>query len=59
MNFNVLFGIFRAFLLPADQQLDLQYWAETGEYDAEELYEVSTQLIKPLIKVSGVMFIIF
>ena len=30
----------RAFLYPSDLQLELEYWAETGEYDAEELHEV-------------------
>ena len=31
---------FRAFLYPSDLQLELEYWAETGEYSEEELHEV-------------------
>jgi len=30
----------RAFLFPSDLQLELEYWAETGEYDEDELHEV-------------------
>ena len=30
----------RAFLYPSDLQLELEYWAETGEYDEDELHEV-------------------
>ncbi|XP_072325408.1 cilia- and flagella-associated protein 65 isoform X1 [Scyliorhinus torazame] len=29
-----------AFLFPKDQQLDLEYWAETGEFDPIELHEM-------------------
>ena len=28
------------FLLPQDLQLELEYWAETGEYTSEELHQV-------------------
>ena len=35
---------FRAFLLPSDLQLELEYWAETGEFDEDELHEVYTHL---------------
>ena len=30
----------RAFLFPSDLQLELDYWAETGEFDEDELHEV-------------------
>ncbi|XP_006820550.2 cilia- and flagella-associated protein 65-like [Saccoglossus kowalevskii] len=29
-----------AFLFPVDLQLELEYWAETGEFDEEELHEM-------------------
>lgn len=29
-----------AFLYPSDLQLELEYWAETGEYDEDELHEM-------------------
>ncbi|XP_025115261.1 cilia- and flagella-associated protein 65-like isoform X2 [Pomacea canaliculata] len=29
-----------AFLLPSDLQLELEYWAETGEFDEDELHEM-------------------
>ncbi|XP_078085417.1 cilia- and flagella-associated protein 65 [Mustelus asterias] len=29
-----------AFLFPKDQQLDLEYWAETGEFDPIEMHEM-------------------
>ncbi|XP_072117075.1 cilia- and flagella-associated protein 65 isoform X2 [Mobula birostris] len=29
-----------AFLFPVDQQLDLEYWAETGEFNPTELHEM-------------------
>ncbi|XP_067890912.1 cilia- and flagella-associated protein 65 isoform X3 [Heterodontus francisci] len=29
-----------AFLFPTDQQLDLEYWAETGEFNPTELHEM-------------------
>lgn len=35
----VLFS--RSFLYPTDLQLELEYWAETGEYDTDELHEVN------------------
>ena len=31
---------FRAFLFPCDLHLELEYWAETGEFDEDELHEV-------------------
>ena len=38
---NALFSfLYRAFLFPNDLQLELEYWAETGEYTSEELHEV-------------------
>jgi hypothetical protein len=37
---NVLLFFFRNFLFPSDVQLDLEYWAESGDYDEEELHEV-------------------
>ena len=27
-------------LLPSDLQIELEYWAETGEFDEDELHEV-------------------
>ncbi|CAC5365950.1 unnamed protein product [Mytilus coruscus] len=30
----------RAFLFPSDLQLELEYWAETGEFDEDELHEM-------------------
>lgn len=36
----------RAFLYPSDLQLELEYWAETGEYDEDELHEVQTGVQK-------------
>ena len=27
-------------MFPSDLQLELEYWAETGEYDEDELHEV-------------------
>ena len=30
-----------SFLFPEDLQLELEYWAETGEFDGDELHEVS------------------
>jgi hypothetical protein len=32
--------ICRAFLFPSDLQIELEYWAETGEFDEDELHEV-------------------
>ncbi|XP_054471804.1 cilia- and flagella-associated protein 65 [Anoplopoma fimbria] len=32
-----------AFLFPADQQIELEYWAETGEFSATELYQMKVQ----------------
>ena len=34
----------RAFLFPSDLQLELEYWAETGEFDEDELHEVIISL---------------
>ncbi|XP_028409059.1 cilia- and flagella-associated protein 65-like [Dendronephthya gigantea] len=31
-----------AFLFPNDLQLELEYWAETGEYSSEELHQMQT-----------------
>ena len=31
----------RSFLLPNDLQLELEYWAESGEYSSEELQQVT------------------
>ena len=41
----MLFSLYRAFLYPSDLQLELEYWAETGEYDEDELHEVSGHVI--------------
>ncbi|XP_055086370.1 cilia- and flagella-associated protein 65 [Periophthalmus magnuspinnatus] len=32
-----------AFLFPEDQQLDLEFWAETGEFSGTELYQMKVQ----------------
>ncbi|XP_069083229.1 cilia- and flagella-associated protein 65 [Pleurodeles waltl] len=32
-----------AFLYPADQQIELEYWAETGEFDPSELHQMRIQ----------------
>ena len=39
-EFFTTLNISRSFLYPTDLQLDLDYWTETGEYDADELHEV-------------------
>ncbi|XP_041119870.1 cilia- and flagella-associated protein 65 isoform X1 [Polyodon spathula] len=31
------------FLFPADQQIELEYWAESGEFDHQELHEMRIQ----------------
>ena len=31
-------------MFPKDLQLELEYWAETGEFDADELHEVNCSL---------------
>ena len=38
LNFDNCF--LRTFLFPNDLQLELEYWAETGEYSSEELQQV-------------------
>ena len=38
--FTLLTILLRVFLFPNDLQLELEYWAETGEYTEEELHEV-------------------
>ncbi|XP_044073745.1 cilia- and flagella-associated protein 65 isoform X2 [Siniperca chuatsi] len=32
-----------AFLFPEDQQIELEYWAETGEFSRNELYQMKVQ----------------
>ncbi|XP_029315132.1 LOW QUALITY PROTEIN: cilia- and flagella-associated protein 65 [Cottoperca gobio] len=32
-----------AFLFPEDQQIELEYWAETGEFSSTELYQMKVQ----------------
>ncbi|XP_068428766.1 cilia- and flagella-associated protein 65 isoform X2 [Clinocottus analis] len=32
-----------AFLFPVDQQIELEYWAETGEFSSTELYQMKVQ----------------
>ncbi|XP_043931157.1 cilia- and flagella-associated protein 65 [Protopterus annectens] len=32
-----------AFLYPSDQQIELEYWAESGEFDSEELHQMRIQ----------------
>lgn len=34
----------RVLLFPKDLLIELEYWAQTGEYDMEELEEVSVNL---------------
>ena len=34
------FYVDREFLFPTDLQLELEYWAETGDYDEDEIHEV-------------------
>jgi hypothetical protein len=41
-------------LLPSDQQLELEYWAESGEFDSNELHEVSTDIFVKLV-ISGTL----
>ena len=36
----VLFLFVRMFLFPPDLQLEMEYWAETGQFDDDELHEV-------------------
>ena len=31
----------RVFLFPSDLQLELDYWAESGQFDEDELHEVT------------------
>lgn len=40
MSYCNFFSPCRSFLFPADLQLELEYWAETGEFDEDELHEV-------------------
>lgn len=40
MYYCNFFSPCRSFLFPADLQLELEYWAETGEFDEDELHEV-------------------
>ncbi|KAK9537382.1 hypothetical protein VZT92_005007 [Zoarces viviparus] len=40
-----------AFLFPSDQQIELEYWAETGEFSSTELYQMKVQ-DKPLFSIS-------
>ena len=37
--------LLRTFLFPNDLQLELEYWAETGEYSSEELQQVTQDSI--------------
>lgn len=39
-NILISFSPCRSFLFPTDLQLELEYWAETGEFDEDELHEV-------------------
>ena len=43
---------FRAFLFPCDLHLELEYWAETGEFDEDELHEVRSACCSPHSSVS-------
>ena len=38
-----------SFLFPSDLQIELEYWAESGEYDDEELHEVKTMISTRLV----------
>lgn len=40
----------RAFLYPSDLQLELEYWAETGEYDEDELHEVRRHITETVLQ---------
>ena len=40
ITFALILPGFRAMLLPSDLQIELEYWAETGEFDEDELHEV-------------------
>lgn len=33
----------RAFLFPKDMELEMDYWAETGAFDTDELHELHIQ----------------
>lgn len=39
VDFDFLFTI-RVFLFPEDQQIELEYWAETGEFSSTELHQM-------------------
>lgn len=39
--FKNIYVHYRAFLFPSDLHMELEYWAETGEFDEDELHEVS------------------
>ena len=32
----------RNFLFPTDLQLDMEFWAQTGEFEEDELHEVAS-----------------
>lgn len=42
LDFGLLFTI-RAFLFPEDQQIELEYWAETGEFSSTDLYQMKVR----------------
>ena len=48
----------RSFLLPSDQQLELELWADTAEFDTTELHEVQTtsHVTKYLCFISRILY---
>lgn len=40
-----IFTCHRAFLFPTDFQLDLEFWADNGDYTRDELYDVRLNII--------------
>lgn len=43
--FFCLLNTIRAFLFPEDQEIELEYWAETGEFSSMELYQMKVRHI--------------
>lgn len=48
--YSNFFSPCRSFLFPTDLQLELEYWAETGEFDEDELHEVCVNWNLPSYK---------
>ena len=49
----------RSFLLPSDLQLELENWAETGQFDSTELHEVRPANCLQRLRARGVVRVIF